>query len=149
MNLNANTKGPKVLVIDDNPIIQRTMYFALRDQGCAVQMCGVIADALKVIREQPLDLLLLDLNFPPDTSVGSIFVRDGFWVLDWVRHWEETKDTPVIVVSSDPPEKSKAHALAAGAAAYFQKPVDKQELIATVATLLADKLAPDTAHPVH
>ena len=60
----------KILVLDDNPIIQRTMYFALRDQGYAVLLSGEIGAALKIIREQPLDLILLDLNFPLDAAVG-------------------------------------------------------------------------------
>lgn len=55
------------------------------------------------------------------------------------------KDTPIIVISSDPPEKSKMHALAAGAAAYFQKPIDKPELAATVASLLTSKSSPPPA----
>lgn len=136
----TNTTLGKILVVDDNPIIQRTMYFALRDLGYAVLMAGDIAGALKIIREQPLKLILLDLNFPPDASVGSTSMRDGFWVLDWVHRLEEARGTSVIVISSDPPEKSKAHALASGAAAYFHKPVDREELSATVTALLAPKV---------
>jgi DNA-binding response OmpR family regulator len=64
-------------------------------------------------------------------------MRDGFWVLDWVHRLEGTKDTLVVVISGDPPEKSKARALASGAAAYFHKPVDRHELTATVTAMLA------------
>jgi CheY-like chemotaxis protein len=142
MNLpSASTTLGKVLVIDDNPIIQRTMYFALRDRGYTVLMSGNISEALKIVRQERLDAILLDLNFPPDASVGGNAMSDGFWALGWLRRMEEARETPVIVVSSDPPEKSKAHALAAGAAAYFHKPVDKQELAATIAELLAHKSA--------
>ena len=131
----------KVLVIDDNPIIQRTMYFALRDKGYAVQMCGEISEALKIVRQGRLDAILLDLNFPPDASVNATMTHDGFWALGWLRRMDEVKGTPVIVVTSDPPEKSKAQALASGAAAYFQKPIDKEQLAATLASLLAPKPA--------
>ncbi|HUC83979.1 MAG TPA: response regulator [Candidatus Acidoferrales bacterium] len=137
----ACASGAKILVIDDNPIIQRTLYFALRDQGYSVLMCGEIAAALKIIREQRLDVILLDLNFPLDASIGSTSMRDGFWVLDWVRRLDEAGNIHVIVVSGDPPEKSKAHALASGAAAYFHKPVDKRELTETIAAMLAAKPA--------
>jgi CheY-like chemotaxis protein len=136
----ANITSGKILVIDDNPIIQRTMYFALRDKGYTVLMCGEVTEALKIVRAEQIDLILLDINFPPDLSViGGNNVRDGFWALDWIHRMDEAKDTPIIVVSSDPPEKSKAHALAGGAAAYFHKPIDKQELAATIAGLLAHK----------
>ena len=142
---NASGAAGKILVIDDNPIIQRTMYFALRDKGYQVIMTGEISAALKIIREERLDVILLDINFPVDASTGGNAMRDGFWALDWMHRMEEAKGTPIIIVSSDPPEKSKAHALAAGAAAYFQKPIDKQQLTATVASLTARKAAPPPA----
>jgi CheY-like chemotaxis protein len=129
----------KILVIDDNPIIQRTMYFALRDKGHRVLMCGDISTALKLVREERPDVILLDLNFPPDAALGGSALRDGFWALDWLHRMDEATGTPVIVVSSDPAEKSKAPALTRGAAAYFEKPVNQKELAATVAELLARK----------
>jgi CheY-like chemotaxis protein len=136
MTTTPAVSSAKILVIDDNPIIQRTLYFALRDKGYIVTMTGEIAEALKIIRKERFGLILLDIHFPPDASVGGGGGRDGFWAIDWLRRMDEAKDTPVIVISSDPPEKSQARAQAAGAAAYFQKPINKDELAATVATLL-------------
>jgi CheY-like chemotaxis protein len=142
----ASVASGKILVIDDNPIIQRTMYFALRDKGYTVLMCGDITEALKIVRQERIIAILLDINFPPDLSIfAGDATRDGFWALEWLHRLEEAKDTPILVISSDPPEKSKAHALAAGAAGYFHKPVDKHELAATLASLLAHKAAPSPA----
>lgn len=144
MNLisaNKSSGRSRILVVDDNPIIQRTVYFALRDKGYAVLMCGEISAALKTIREQRPDVILLDLNFPPDAVGADYDLRDGFWVLDWLHRMDEAKGTPVIVVSSDAVEKSKLRALAAGASAFCQKPIDRQELAATIASLLAGKSA--------
>ena len=62
----------KVLVVDDNPIIQRTVYFALRDRGFTVVMTGEIFAALKIIREQQFGAILLDLNFPFDASISGV-----------------------------------------------------------------------------
>lgn len=137
--MNATAKSgtqSKILVVDDNPIIQRAMYFALRDKGYTVLMVGDVSSALKIVREQHPSAIVLDLNFPPDISLGGSGLRDGFWALDWLKKVEEVKDIPVIVVSSDPPEKSKLHAMASGAAAYFEKPVDKDKLAVTMAALL-------------
>jgi CheY-like chemotaxis protein len=136
-----NITSGKILVIDDNPVIQRSMYFALRDRGYTVLMSGQISEALKIVRRERLDAILLDLNFPPNASAGANAISDGFWALDWMQRMDEIKDIPVIIISSDAPEKSKAHALAAGAVAYFQKPIDKYELVATVEELLAHKSA--------
>ena len=126
----------KVLVVDDNPIIQRTVYFALRDRGFTVVMTGEIFAALKIIREQQFGAILLDLNFPFDASISGGTVCDGFWALNWMRRMEETKGVPIIIVSSDPPEKSMSRAMSEGAAAYFQKPLNMSELAATLARLI-------------
>lgn len=133
----SNTTSGKILVIDDNPIIQRTLYFALRDYGHTVLMSGEISAALKTIRQERLSAIILDLNFPLDADTTDPIPRDGFWALDWLQRVGEAKGIPILVISGDAPEKSKARALAAGAAAYFQKPVAKQELAATLARLLA------------
>jgi len=127
----------KILVVDDNPIIQRTIYFALRDRGYQVFMSGDIADALNLVRKERPNLILLDINFPPDATVGN--VRDGFWALDWMQRMDEVKGIPIIIISVDEPEKSEPRALAAGAAAYFHKPIDREQLAAKVADLLAKK----------
>jgi len=127
----------KILVIDDNPIIQRTVYFTLRDRGYQVLMSGEIADALNIVRKEKPDLILLDINFPPDGSVGGN--RDGFWALDWMRRMNELKGVPIAIISGDAPEKSQARALAAGAIAYFHKPIDRETLADVIASLLAKK----------
>jgi CheY-like chemotaxis protein len=126
----------KILVIDDNPIIQRTVYFALRDRGYQVFMAGEIADALNLVRQEKPDVILLDINFPPDASVGGGGVRDGFWALDWMQRMDEVQGIPIVIISSDAPEKSETRALTAGVAAYFQKPIDKEQLAAKIAELL-------------
>jgi CheY-like chemotaxis protein len=128
----------KILVIDDNPIIQRTIYFALRDKGYKVFMSGEIAGALNLVRKEKPDLILLDINFPPEASVGGDG-HDGFWALDWMQRMDEVKGIPIIIISGDAPEKSKPRALAAGAAGYFHKPINKDELAATIAGLLGGK----------
>jgi CheY-like chemotaxis protein len=133
----ASANAARILVIDDNPIIQRSIYFVLRDLGHHVILSGDVFGALKAIREQPLDLILLDLNFPFDNATATSAVQDGFGILGWIRHRDETRNTPVIIISSDPPEKSKARALVTGAAAYLPKPVDRQTLIATVSRCLS------------
>jgi len=44
-------------VIDDNPIIQRAVYFALRDHGYKVLMCGELAGSMDIIRSERPDLV--------------------------------------------------------------------------------------------
>jgi CheY-like chemotaxis protein len=135
----AVTNRGKILVVDDNPIIQRTLYFALRDQGYTVQMAGEITEALRMVRKERPDLILLDIHFPPDASVGGGGVRDGFWALDWMRRMDELNGVPIVIISGDDPATASPQARAAGADAYLHKPINKDELALIVAELLFDK----------
>ncbi|MDR3458152.1 MAG: response regulator [Verrucomicrobiae bacterium] len=127
----------KVLVVDDNPIIQRAVYFALRDKGCSVLMCGDVTGALGHIRREQPEVIVMDINFPPDGGMDG--ERDGFWALNWIRQVKETQNTPVIMISSDDPVTARPRALAAGAVAYLQKPVDNDELARLVLELIAER----------
>ena len=129
----------KILVIDDNPIIQRTVYFALRDRGYKVFMSGEIAEALKIVHSERPDLVLLDITFPADGTLSAETTRDGFWALDWMSRMEEMRGVPIIVISSTDPAEFEARARAAGAAAYYRKPLNKDELAAAIGGLLAKK----------
>jgi CheY-like chemotaxis protein len=53
MNVVTTTPpGPwKILVVDDNPIIQRAVYFGLRDHGYQVLMAGDVSTAIKILRQ--------------------------------------------------------------------------------------------------
>jgi len=101
-------------------------------------MSGDVTEALTVVRHEKPDVILLDINFPDDFSVSSE-TRDGFWAINWLHRMEEAKDTPVIIISSDEPAKSEARALAAGAAAFFTKPLDRDKLLAAIQKLLSAK----------
>ena len=125
----------KILVVDDNPFIRQTICLALRDQGYSVLLSGEITEALQIVRKERPSVILLDINFPPNASVSGVL--DGFWALDWMHCIKDTKDIPVIIISSDDPATAKPNALAAGAAAYFHKPINKDQLTAAITELLA------------
>jgi len=85
----ADIKSGKILVIYDNPIIQRTIYFALRDKGYAVLMSGDISGALEIVRQEPLDAILLDIiprRKPPSVPTPCATVS-GRWTgcSGWMR----------------------------------------------------------------
>ncbi len=79
----------KILVLDDNPIIQRAVYFALRDHGLKVLMAGEVTDALKLMRAEQPNLVLVDLSFPLDTMNIGGPAQDGFFFMDWIRRTPE------------------------------------------------------------
>ena len=128
----------KILIVDDSPVIAKTMSLTLNANGYDVVTAEDGATAAGAVRREKPDLILLDISFPPDVGHGGGISWDGFLILDWVRRLEEAKNIPFIVITGGDPAKYQARALAAGAAAFFQKPVNKDELLATIRGILPD-----------
>jgi CheY-like chemotaxis protein len=140
----ATVRAPvrgKILVIDDNPIIQRAVYFALRDKGYKVLMAGEVLDAINLIRDEQPNLILLDLSFPPDlTNLGGP-LQDGFFFIDWVRRTPEVEKIPIMIVSGSDPETYKHRITFSGIKVFFHKPLDKEALITAIQECLEKKPA--------
>ncbi len=129
---------PKILVVDDDPDLVRALRLRLRanqyDIATATDGYSAIAAAQK---EHP-DLILLDLGLP---------AGDGFIVLDRLQKSDTLAGIPVIVLSARDPQNNEQRALKAGAAAYFQKPADNDELLNVIRTNLASAGAAQTPLP--
>jgi CheY-like chemotaxis protein len=137
----AASAQPKVLVVDDDPIVRHTIKLALKDHGYEILAASQIAEALHIVRSDKPDLILLDINFPPDTAIVSGGLRDGFWALEWMGYLGEIKGVPIVMISGEATATAKPQALAVGAADYLQKPIKNDELLALIAKLLGRKPA--------
>jgi two-component system KDP operon response regulator KdpE len=112
--------GPGVLLVDDEPSIQRATATLLRSRGYAVTVAGSGADALSLFDRERPSLVILDLGLPD---------MDGTAVC---RQLRERADVPILVVSVRGDERSKVAALDAGADDYVTKPYGPEELLARV-----------------
>ena len=110
----------KILIIEDDQDMQRALNIRLRANDYDTAFASDAVMALSIAKKEAPDLILLDLGLP-----GG----DGFVVLDRMRNIASLAVTPVIVVSARDPEKNRAKALAAGAEAFFEKPVDNSALL--------------------
>ena len=110
--------GPRVLVVDDEPQIQRFLTVALTAAGFQVQTAETGAQALRLAATGAPDLIVLDLGLPD---------RDGKDVLRDIRQFSTT---PVIVLSARDREAEKIEALDLGADDYVEKPFGIGELTA-------------------
>jgi CheY-like chemotaxis protein len=135
----------KILVIDDNPVVLTAMTLMLKARGYVVLLAETGSEAVTAIRKDRPDLILLDLDFPPDLGNIGGGLRDGFLIIDWARRMCDAEKIPVIIVSSLDPEQYKARAQAAGIQTFFHKPVDKQQLLAAVQSALGGTPAGTTA----
>src|SRR5262249_1004225 len=93
------------------------------------------AIAVSTARQEKPDLIVLDINFPPEVGAAGL-QWNGFTIMQWMRRFQEASAIPVIIITSGEPEKFKDKALAAGAAAFFQKPINNQEFLMTVRRLI-------------
>src|ERR1017187_6513932 len=64
MSENTNLKPIRVLIADDEPAMRRGIRTSLTAHGYAVDEAGTGEDALRLVREQPVDVVLLDVNMP-------------------------------------------------------------------------------------
>jgi len=126
----------RILVADDNRVILKALSTVLRSNGYEVVTATDGAAVVSIVTRGEPDLILLDLLFPPDaTDVGMHW--DGFAILRWLRNMSEAKDVPVIVISGTEPASNESRSLAAGAQAFLHKPLDMDELIATIHMVLS------------
>lgn len=122
----------KILVVDDNPVIIATLTMKLKSAGYDVVTASDGSEAVSSVRKERPNLILLDISFPPDVAHGGGVPWDGFKIIAWIRRMDEAKDIPVIVITGGDAAKYKDRALAEGALAFFQKPIDNHELLATI-----------------
>ncbi len=120
--------GINILVVEDSPTMRQLIVFALkRLKDVSVTEANDGVDGLKKLSAQKFDLLIADINMP---------IMDGLKLVSLVRQDAKFKDMPIIIVTTEGAEEDKKRGLTLGANAYLTKPVQTNQLIATVKELL-------------
>jgi two-component system, OmpR family, KDP operon response regulator KdpE len=117
-------KPARILLVDDERSIQRSVAPLLRSRGYEVDVADNGTDALTRIAEEPPDLVVLDLGLPD---------IDGSEVCRRIR--AESK-MPIIILSARGGESEKVAALDIGADDYVTKPFGPEELLARIRVAL-------------
>lgn len=124
-------RAPSVLVVDDDPLIRRTLEVNLRARGYTAYLADTGEHALRLVARHRPDLLLLDLGLSG---------MDGLDVLRGLRGWT---DVPVVVLSGRDTEPMKVQALDLGADDYVIKPFGMDELFARVRAAMRRSAVPE------
>jgi two-component system KDP operon response regulator KdpE len=119
---------PKILVVDDDPDLVRALRLRLRANNYEVTTATDGYTAIASAQKDRPALIILDLGLP---------VGDGFVVLERLQNSDTLAGVPVIVLSARDPHSNEERALKAGAAAFFQKPADNDELMNVIRVSLA------------
>jgi len=122
----------RVLVVDDDETIRRTLRINLRARGYEVEEVASGRDALSTLEDAPPDLVILDLGLPD---------VDGVEVL---RRLRRTSRVPVVVLSARHQSDDKVEALDEGADDFVTKPFGMDELMARVRSALRRGVATAT-----
>ena len=118
----------KFLVIEDSPTMRQLIRFALnRLSQIEIVEAADGVDGLKKLSSNEIDLILTDINMP---------VMDGIKLVTLVRSNETFKDIPIIIITTEGAREDKDRAMALGADAYITKPIQANDLLATVKRIL-------------
>ena len=126
----------KVLVVDDDAVVRKTLNIKLGAAGYQVLEAADGATALSLIRQEILDVIIMDIHLVPEPGI----TWDGFSLMKWLSYSYAGTHFPTIVITADTSADMRDKALAAGAGGFFQKPLDMPALLATM-----EKLVPASA----
>lgn len=117
----------KILAVDDEPELTDLMHYHLERAGHEVTTAANGWEAIRAVRTNRPDIILLDLMLPD---------LDGFGVCEILRRDPATATIPIIIVSAWASTDSRNLGLELGALDYITKPFRPAELVARVNHLL-------------
>lgn len=117
----------EILLVDDDPGVRRMLLRVLEEEGYAVIPAADGLEALESVKCKAPNLVLLDLNLP---------FQDGWGTFE--RLTTEIPSLPIIIITARPNQLFPA--LAAGAGALMEKPLELPKLLRTIRDLLAEPI---------
>jgi len=112
--------GLKVMVVDDSKTIRRTAETLLKKEGCEVFTATDGFEALAVIAENKPEIIFIDIMMPR---------LDGYQTCALIKHNQEFRDVPVIMLSSKDGLFDRARGRIVGSEQYLTKPFTREELL--------------------
>jgi DNA-binding response OmpR family regulator len=122
--------GPSVLVVDDDPAIQKVLRMNLELEGYEVEAVADGDEALRSLERGGHDIVVLDVMMPK---------VDGLEVLRRIRENPVTAETPVILLTARSNEQDVWDGWQLGVDYYMTKPFDVEELLRSMDRLLAGR----------
>ena len=125
----SSLTGLRVLVVVDNPDVQRLLQLTLQEFGADVTVAASSREALEILRDFKADVLVPHTGMPEED--GNVFI-------DRVRHLrpEEGGRTPAIAVTGFTSGAARARALWAGYQMLLPKPLDPEGLVKRIVRLV-------------
>ncbi len=120
----------RALIVDDSSVMRKIIERSLRQASLgitAVLEAGNGADALTLLAENRVDLILCDINMP---------VMNGLEFVKQLSGIENARGVPIVMITTEGSESQVVQALAAGARGYIRKPFTAEQVKEHVLPLL-------------
>ena len=120
----------RALIIDDSAVMRKIVERSLRQAGVnltQVLEAGNGAEALGVLQDKQVDLILCDINMP---------IMDGLEFVKQLSTLESAKGVPVVMITTESSEEHVKQAILAGAQGYIRKPFTAEQVKERVLPLL-------------
>ena len=114
--------GITALIVDDSSVMRKIVERSLRQAGITLARvfeAGNGAEALSVLVENRVDLILCDINMP---------VMDGLEFVKQLSGVPNAKDVPVVMITTEGSEAHVVQALSCGARGYIRKPFTPEQV---------------------
>lgn len=120
---------PKILIIDDSPTLRKLLRFYLKKKGYVVDEAHNGRVGLDCISSDQFDLIILDMAMP---------VMSGYQVLEKLKDMENF-NTPILILSADKEQETKATGISLGASYYMTKPFKPPEVVERIEEIFKER----------
>jgi len=126
--MSRSEDAPLVLIADDQRDVREALRLLLKGEGYRTESASSPAEVLDVVRQRPLDVVLMDLNYTRDTTSG----REGLDLLAEIAAIDST--LPLVVMTAWASVEVAVEAMRRGARDFVEKPWDNHRLSSIVRT---------------
>lgn len=123
----AAPRRPRVLIVDDERRNRQLLEIMLGEEGYDLSCASDGSEAVEMATRDRPDIILLDVMMPG---------MNGYEVAARLKAADATSDIPLVIISALDDENSRQHGVNAGAEGFVSKPVNRQEVISCVRSLL-------------
>jgi signal transduction histidine kinase/CheY-like chemotaxis protein len=123
----SQARSARVLLVEDNPVNQMVAKGMLAKLGYQVLVASHGGEALEVLEQEPIDLILMDCNMP---------VMDGYEASRRIRSNGRWPELPIVALTANALSDERERCRAAGMNDYLAKPFRREELAAMLDTWL-------------
>ena len=111
----------QILIVEDDELLNKMLVYNLQSESYGIVSVETVKEAMEVLKSQPFDLVLLDINLPDG---------NGYEIAKTIR--DKYSDTIVIFLTANDRESDEIRGYKLGAVDYITKPFSVEELLARI-----------------